>query len=90
MIIEASVHEAMLLHSHVGNHPAMLSVVLGILSIRVGQNSPECRAGSPSIKKLKEQAFFKQKMSVVGAALTSLQNCSVKPPLTQGEAYVLD
>lgn len=90
MIIQASMHEAMVLHSNVGNHPAMLAVVLGMLSIRVGQDAPGSSSSAPSIQKLKDQALFKQKMSVVGAALTSLQNCSVKPPLTQGEAYVLD
>lgn len=96
MVVEASVHEALVMQTNISSHPGLLSVVLGMLSIRVSQ-SPPLAKGSPDradcaeyLQKLKDQALFAQKMQVVGKALASLQNCIQKPPLSQGEAYIQD
>lgn len=95
MIIEATVHESMVLQANVASHPGMISVVLGMLSIRVSKSLADCResAGKASLEYIQKQnahAFFDQKLLEVGAALASLQNCSEKPPLSQGHAYILD
>lgn len=95
MILKSSAHESLVLQANVASHPGMLSVVLGMLSIRVAQSLAESResAGKNTIdfiNKQKDKALFDEKLREVGVGLTALQNCSEKPPLSQGHAYILD
>lgn len=94
-ILKSSLHEALMLQANVTSHPGMLSVVLGMLVIRVEQDfSEQCGSAGMNnadfLGKQKDKALFDKKLIEVGVALTSLQNCSEKPPLSQGHVYILD
>lgn len=81
MIIQVTKHEAMVLQSNASTHAGFLSVVLALLSLRF---LAAALSGSAEV------AAFNKQMSLVANALESLQKCSEKPPLSMGEAYILD
>lgn len=85
MIIEATSHEARVLQQNVTSHPGLLSVVLGMLSIRFSERD----VMQPG-EDLLQHALFKSNMREAGEALKSLQNCVEKPPLSQGTDYIND
>lgn len=69
-----------MLLSNVRSQPGLLSVAIAMLCHRV--------AGTFATHEDKER--FDARLGLVGVALTSLQNCSEKPPLSNGYQYIKD